>query len=165
MEASWAILAALVASQVCLGSHLGHIGRVGERQGRVWAPTEPREEGTLHASPPLFEALSAPRHAPGALQGVQDALDGFQDGPGRPPKPPRWPKMPPRRPKMHPRRLKMASRWPKTAQEAPKRPPRRPKKLPRPPDFDSCSLLKPLDFDFCSFLDYYYSYFLEHLLG
>ena len=48
-EASWAILAALVASQVRLGSHLGHLGRLGERQGRVWAPTEPREEGAMHA--------------------------------------------------------------------------------------------------------------------
>ena len=50
LEASWAILAALVASQVRLGSHLGHLGRLGERQGRVWAPTEPREEGAMHAT-------------------------------------------------------------------------------------------------------------------
>ena len=49
LEASWAILAALVASQVRLGSHLGRLGRLGERQGRVWAPTEPREEGAIHA--------------------------------------------------------------------------------------------------------------------
>ena len=45
LDASWAILAALVASQVRLGSHIGHIGRLGERQGRVWEPTEPREDG------------------------------------------------------------------------------------------------------------------------
>ena len=45
---SWAILAALVASQVRLGSHLGHLGRLGERQGRVLAPTEPRKEGAIH---------------------------------------------------------------------------------------------------------------------
>ena len=45
----WAILAALVAFPARLGSHLGHLGRFGERQGRVWAPTEPREEGTMHA--------------------------------------------------------------------------------------------------------------------
>ena len=38
-----------MASQVRLGSHLGHLGRLGERQGRVWAPTEPREEGAMHA--------------------------------------------------------------------------------------------------------------------
>ena len=38
-----------MASQVRLGSHLGHLGRFGERQGRVWAPTEPREEGAMHA--------------------------------------------------------------------------------------------------------------------
>ena len=49
LEASWAILAALVASQVRLGSHLGHLGRIEERQGRVWAPTEPREEAAVHA--------------------------------------------------------------------------------------------------------------------
>ena len=48
-EASWAILAALVASQVRLGSH-GHFGRIEERQGRVLAPTEPREEGAIHAT-------------------------------------------------------------------------------------------------------------------
>ena len=50
LEASWAILAALVASEVRLGSHLVHLGRLGERQGRVWAPTEPRGEGAMHAS-------------------------------------------------------------------------------------------------------------------
>ena len=50
LEVSWAILAALVASQVRLGSHLGHLGRMGERQGRVWEPTEPREEGAMHAA-------------------------------------------------------------------------------------------------------------------
>ena len=50
LEASWAILAALVASQVRLGSHLGHLGRLGELQGRVWAPTEPRKEGAVHAA-------------------------------------------------------------------------------------------------------------------
>ena len=50
LEASWPILAALVASQVRLGSHLGHLGRIGERQGRVWEPTEPREEGAIHAT-------------------------------------------------------------------------------------------------------------------
>ena len=49
MEASWAILAALVASQVRLGGHLGDLGRLGERQGRVLAPTEPRKEGAMHA--------------------------------------------------------------------------------------------------------------------
>ena len=49
LEASWAILAALVASQVRLSSHLGRLGRLGERQGRVLAPTEPREEGAMHA--------------------------------------------------------------------------------------------------------------------
>ena len=38
-----------MASQVRLGSHLGHLGRLGERQGRVWAPTEPREDGAAHA--------------------------------------------------------------------------------------------------------------------
>ena len=46
-EASWAILAALVASQVRLGGHLGDLGRLGERQGRVLAPTEPRKEGAV----------------------------------------------------------------------------------------------------------------------
>ena len=50
LERSSAILAALVASQVRLGSHLGHLGRLGERQGRVWAPTEPRKEGAVHAT-------------------------------------------------------------------------------------------------------------------
>ena len=50
LEASWAILAASVASQVRLRSLLGHLGRLGERQGRVWAPTEPREEGAVHAT-------------------------------------------------------------------------------------------------------------------
>ena len=50
LEAYWAILAALVASQVRLGSHLGRFGRLGERQGRVWAPTEPRKEGAIHAN-------------------------------------------------------------------------------------------------------------------
>ena len=49
LEASWAILAASVASQVRLGSHLGDLRRLEERQGRVWAPTEPREEGAIHA--------------------------------------------------------------------------------------------------------------------
>ena len=38
-----------MASQVRLGSHLGHLGRIEERQGRVLAPTEPREEGAIHA--------------------------------------------------------------------------------------------------------------------
>ena len=66
----------------------------------------------MRARPPLPEALSAPRHVPGALQGVQDAQDGFQDGPGRPPKPPRWPKMPPRRPKRPQRSPKSAPRGP-----------------------------------------------------
>ena len=37
-----------MASQVRLGSHLGRLGRLGERQGRVWAPTEPRKEGAIH---------------------------------------------------------------------------------------------------------------------
>ena len=50
LEASWASLPALVASQVRLGSHLGHLGRLGERQGRVWALTEPREEAAMHAT-------------------------------------------------------------------------------------------------------------------
>ena len=49
LEPSWAILAALVVSQVRLGSHLGHFGRLAERQRRVLAPTEPREEGAMHA--------------------------------------------------------------------------------------------------------------------
>ena len=39
-----------MASQVRLGSHLGRLGRLGERQGRVWAPTEPRKEGAMHAA-------------------------------------------------------------------------------------------------------------------
>ena len=38
-----------MASQVRLGSHLGRLGRLGERQGRVWAPTELRKEGAIHA--------------------------------------------------------------------------------------------------------------------
>ena len=38
-----------MASQVRLGGHLGHLGRLGERQGRVLAPTEPRKEGAVHA--------------------------------------------------------------------------------------------------------------------
>ena len=38
-----------MASQVRLGSHLGHFGRLEERQGRVWAPTEPRKERQIHA--------------------------------------------------------------------------------------------------------------------
>ena len=38
-----------MASQVRLGSHLGYLGRLGERQGRVWAPTEPRKEGAVRA--------------------------------------------------------------------------------------------------------------------
>ena len=72
----------------------------------------PSTRAYSHAPPPLPEALSAPRHVPGALQGVQDAQDGFQDGPGRPPKPPRWPKMPPRRPKRPQRSPKSAPRGP-----------------------------------------------------
>ena len=64
------------------------------------------------APPPLPEALSAPRHVPGALQGVPNPQDGLQDGPGRPPKPPRWPKMPPRRPKRPQRSPKSALRGP-----------------------------------------------------
>ena len=39
-----------MASQVRLGGHLGDLGRLGERQGRVLAPTEPREEGAMHAT-------------------------------------------------------------------------------------------------------------------
>ena len=39
-----------MTSQVRLGSHLGRLGRLGERQGRVWAPTEPREERAVHAT-------------------------------------------------------------------------------------------------------------------
>ena len=66
----------------------------------------------LHGSPPLPGALSAPRHVPGALQGVPNPQDGLQDGPGRPPKPPRWPKMPPRRPKRPQRSPKSAPRGP-----------------------------------------------------
>ena len=38
-----------MASQVRLGSHLGRLGRLGEGPGRVWAPTEPRKEGAIHA--------------------------------------------------------------------------------------------------------------------
>ena len=49
MKASWGILAALVASQVHPGSHLERFGSLGERPGRVWAPTEPRKEGVVHA--------------------------------------------------------------------------------------------------------------------
>ena len=37
-----------MASQVRLSSHLGRLGRLGERHGRVWAPTELREEGAIH---------------------------------------------------------------------------------------------------------------------
>ena len=47
-EAYWAILAALVASQVRIGSRLRHLGRFGKRRGRAWAPTEPREEKAIH---------------------------------------------------------------------------------------------------------------------
>ena len=36
-----------MASQVRLGSHLENLGRIGEGQGRVWEPTEPREEGAM----------------------------------------------------------------------------------------------------------------------
>ena len=50
LEASWAILAVLVACLGRFGSHLEHLGRLGERWGRVWASTEPREEGAVHAT-------------------------------------------------------------------------------------------------------------------
>ena len=40
---SWAVL------QVRLGSHLGRLGRLGERKGRVWWPTDARKEGAMRA--------------------------------------------------------------------------------------------------------------------
>ena len=43
--ASWVILPALVAGQVHLGGHLGHLGSVGVRQGRVLAADRVMERG------------------------------------------------------------------------------------------------------------------------
>ena len=48
LERSSAILAALVTSQVRLGSHLGHLGRRGERHGRVFSFRSSR----AHRRPP-----------------------------------------------------------------------------------------------------------------
>ena len=65
LKATCAILVALVASEVRLGGHLGHLGRLGQRQGRVWASTEPREEGAMHADecyPEGVQNWQGPRH-------------------------------------------------------------------------------------------------------
>ena len=50
LERSWGILAALVVCFGRLGSHLGHLGRLGERPGGVRQPVEHLKEGAMCAS-------------------------------------------------------------------------------------------------------------------
>ena len=49
LKAFCAILATLVASQVRVGSHLGHLGRLGVRHGGVMAAQGASGEGAMHA--------------------------------------------------------------------------------------------------------------------